>query len=99
MAVTVTILIPSQDTSPVNLAYNQPFQFKASSDCNLCFTKNTLFPILSGGSFSTKVNQVMGPYNAPSQDTSIDFNAVPPMQQCTVNADTTRTIHVTSTGV
>lgn len=95
----VTIPIPSNDTTPVNLAYNQPFQFSASSNCNLCFSKNSLFGLLSSGSFTPKQNQILGPYMAPSQDTSINFNAVPPALQCTVNVEhTTRSIHVTSTG-
>lgn len=98
MGTPVTIPIPSNDTTSVPLAYNQLFQFSASSSCNLCFSKNTLFGSLSGSSFSPKANQVLGPYTAPSQDTSINFNVVPAAQQCTVAINVPRTIHVTSTG-
>lgn len=94
----VTIPIPSNDTSPVPLAYNERFQFSASAACNLCFSKNILFGPLSSGSFSPKANQILGPYTAPSQDTSINFNVVPAAQQCTVAVDVARSIHVTSTG-
>ena len=94
----ITIPIPNQDTSPVNLKYNQPFQFLPSSACNMCFSVNPLFVGISGGSFKPIANKVVGPYTAPSQDTSIDFNTVPSAQQCTVSADVPRTIHVSSTG-
>jgi hypothetical protein len=101
MAATVIIPIPSQDTSSVNLRYNQPFEFQVSAACNVCFSVNKIFPAgLSGKSFSPKANDVLGPFNAPNQDASINFNVEPPAQQCTVNRrETVRTIHVTSTGV
>jgi hypothetical protein len=95
---TITIPIPSNDTSPVNLKYLQPFEFSVSSACNLCFTKNPLFGPLSNGLFKPSANSVLGPYTAPNQDTSINFNTVAPAQQCTVAVDVPRTIHVSSTG-
>ena len=100
MAGTVVIPIPSQDTSSINLAYNQPFEFLVSAPCNVCFSVNKVFPPgLSGKSFSAKANDVLGPFNAPNQDASINFNVEPPAQQCTVNRkETVRTIHVSSTG-
>ena len=100
MAGTVVIPIPSQDTSSINLAYNQPFEFQVSAPCNVCFSVNKVFPPgLSGKSFSAKANDVLGPFNAPNQNASINFNVEPPAQQCTVNRkETVRTIHVSSTG-
>ena len=92
------IPIPTQDTTPVELKYNQPFQFSASAACNICFSVNPLFVGISGGSFKPGANKVLGPYMSPNQETSINFNTVLPDQQCTVAVDVPRTIHVSSTG-
>jgi len=94
----ITIPSPNQNTSTVYLKYNQPFEFLANPACNICFSVNPLFVGISGGSFKPGANKTLGPYTAPSQDTSINFNTVPPAQQCTVAVDVPRTIHVTSTG-
>lgn len=98
MASTVTIPIPP-GPNLVPLTPLQPFVFKASIPCRICFSVNALFPKLSGNTFN--VTTSLGPYTAPASTTQINYSVVAPAQQCTVNIKlaTPKVIHVGSSPI
>jgi len=83
----------------VYLQKRQKFQFNPTHASIICFDHNDLFIGLSDRTYPLVARKVLGPFTAPSVDTSIKYNVVPPDEQCTVKAKAriVKVIHVGST--
>jgi hypothetical protein len=102
MPSTRTIPIPPATTVHLLQAQDYQFKVKAGTRCTICFGKNHLFGNhVSGQSYPLNGGAPLGPFTAPSANTSVTYNVVPGAEQCRVvpPTGTVRVIHVGSGAV